>query len=589
MLSLLFFLLAAPAFPLGAENAPVKNPDTLIFSPTPGAELVSFDPAYPYDAVSPGIYFNVYETLIGFEGERNDRFVPLLAASVPSAKNGLISQDGLVYRFPIRKHVRFHDGTIMTAADVRYSLLRFMLTDPAGGPASLLLEPILGVTGTRDAKGNLQVSYDDAARAVGLQGDSVVIRLKRPFAPFLSIMAGWSYVLSRNAAKAHGQWDGAPDTWQRYNNPAKESSWFYDHADGTGPFELERWDRQGRRIYLKRFDRYWRRPARLKRVVIATVPEFQTQKLMLEAGDADIIEPPRPYLSQVAGLPGVRIADGLPRLRTDPVLFFTLRINPLGNPDIGSGRLDGEGIPPDFFQDKDLRQAFSYAFDYDAFLKDTMKGSAKRAIGPVPPALLGYNPNGPRYELNLLEATNHFQRAWGGKVWRNGFKFTITYNTGSEERETPCRILKKNVESINPKFRVDVRGVDWPSFLDKAQKHMMPIFSRGWVADYPDPHNFVFAFYHSQGRYPSAQGFGDPDMDALIDEALREVDPVKRERLYWKIQEKGYDEAPDILTAYMTGAYALRTWVRGFYDNAAFKEVYFYPLSKGYEKATRIE
>lgn len=564
--------------PARADAPMARNPGTFVWGTI--GEPTSLDPAASYDAVSQGIAFNVYDTLLAFEGETNDRIVPRLATRVPSLKNGLISIDGLTYAFPIRRGVGFHDGSTLTPHDVRYSLLRFMLADPAGGPASLLLEPILGVGGTRDVAGRLQVRFEDADRAVRVEGDKVIVRLKRPFGPFLSILARWSYVMSREWARRNGEWDGEAATWKRYNGRRKEDSCFHERMNGTGPFQFERWDRQGRRLHLKRFDRYWGKRARLERVVVASVPEFSTRKLMLQAGDADLIESPRPLLSQLQGLPGVRVADGLPRLMTDPVLFFTFQINSEANPDIGSGKLDGNGIPPDFFSDKDLRKAFAHSFDYEAFLRDTLKGAGTRALGPVPPQLPGHDPRGAVYDMDLAKAGFYFRKAWGGKVWERGFKFTATYNSGSETREAPCRILKKNVESLNDRFRIDVRGVEWPSFLDKAQKRKMPLFSRGWTADYPDAHNFVFPFYHSQGRYASAQAFSDVRIDRMIEGALRELDPKKRERLYWEIQRRGHEEIPHILTAHPVGAYGLREWVRGFYDNAVFMGIYCHPLSK---------
>ena len=574
----LSFLAVSGLRPVAAEDGLVRNPGTIIFAAV--SDAVSLDPVVPYDGMSPGVIYNVYDTLLAFEGSTNDHIIPRLATEVPTRDNGLISMDGTIYTFPIRRGVTFHDGTTMTPQDVKYSLTRFLLTDPAGGPASLLLEPILGVASTRDASGKLQARFEDVDRAIRVEGDKVIIHLKHPFAPFLSIMARWSYVMSKSWAAAHGCWDGSSETWERFNNPDKEHTCFFDQADGAGPFKLERWDRPGHRIYLRRFDRYWAKPAQIERVLIVSVTENATRKLMLEAGDADIIEVRRPFLSQVQNLPGVLVADGLPRLQTDPVLFFTFHINPVANPDIGSGKLDGDGIPPDFFTDKDVRQGFAYAMDYDAFMRDVMKGTGHPARGPIPPGILGYNPHGPAYDFDLMKAAQHLRRAWGGKVWEKGFKLTITYNTGGDVHLAPCQILKKNIESLNPKFRVDIRGIEWAPFLDKAQKHLMPIFSRGWVADYPDAHNFVFPFYHSQGSYASAQVFSDPEMDRMIEHALRVLEPRERERLYWKIQERGYEEAPDILTVHPAGVYAMRTWVKGFYDNAVFMEPYFYPLSK---------
>jgi peptide/nickel transport system substrate-binding protein len=567
-------LLAASA--LAAE--PVKNPDTFTLAEI--QDVSSLDPAFPYDGSSQSIIQNVYETVIGFAGSSLSEFEPRIAEKVPSLKNGLISADGRTYRFPIRKGVRFQDGTEVTPEDVRYSLLRFMITDPAGGPAALLLEPIAGAPSTRNSTGTITLDFVALAARVRVEGRDVVVALPKPFGPFLSVMARWSYVAPKAWCASHGEWDGRAETWKDFNDPPKMKSYLFEHMNGAGPFKLTRWERTARYTLLERHDAYWRGPAKLKRVLIKTVPELNTRKLMLQAGDADLIETPRPYVSQLTGMPGVTIADKLPRLQTDPALFFTVKINPVANPDIGSGRLDGDGIPPDFFADLDVRRGFAYAFDYDAIRRDTFKNTAARAIGPIPPWVPGYDAKQPRYDYDLKKAEEHLRRARGGQVWEKGFKFTLTYNTGGEVREAAAQILKKGIEKLNPKFRVDLRGVDWANFVDKGQRRLMPLFARGWIADYPDAHNFLYAFYHSQGRYPSAQGFADPELDALIERAVSEASPAKRAALEKIILARGYEDCPAIFTVHPAGVYAMRDWVRNFTDNPVNLGVYYYPIEK---------
>jgi peptide/nickel transport system substrate-binding protein len=558
---------------LGLVSGAVKNPDT--FTVAEIGEVSSLDPAYGYDAASQGLLLNVYDTLIGFDGPEMDKFAPRLAVAVPKP-----GKDGRTYRFKIRKGAKFHDGSEVTADDARYSLLRFMLSDRSGGPSSLLLEPILGVPSTRDASGKITLDFAALEKAIRVEGDELVVTLPRPFGPFLAIMARWSYVIPKKWAAANGEWDGTEASWRRYNNPEKERSWLYEHANGAGPFKLERWDRTGRYVLLSRHDGYWRGPAKLKRVLVKSVPELATRKLMLQAGDADLVETPRPYVSQFEGIEGVVIVDGLRRLSTDPTLFYTLAINPQANPDIGSGKLDGEGIPPDFFSDLDVRRGLAWAFDYDAILKDTFKNTAVRALGPIPPGVPGHDPAQPRYSRNPKKAEEHLRKAWGGKVWEKGFKFTCVYNTGSEQREAACQILRKTVEALNPKFKIDMRPVDWANFLDRAQRRLMPIFSRGWEADYPDAHNFVHPFYHSQGRYPTAQGFSDAELDRLIAQAVGETSPEKRAALYKKILKRGHELVPSVTTVHRRGVYAMRRWVRGFTDNPVYLGISYYPLSK---------
>ncbi|MDO8756900.1 MAG: ABC transporter substrate-binding protein [Elusimicrobiota bacterium] len=573
---MIYALLLAAAVAASAE--PVKNPDT--FTNLEIGEVGGLDPVYPYDASSQSVIQNVYETLIAFKGSSLSEYEPRIASQVPSLKNKLISADGRTYRFPIRKGVKFHDGTDVTPEDVRYSLLRFMITDRAGGPSGLLLEPIAGVPSTRNSSGTVTLDFEALEKAIVVNGNDVVITLPRPFGPFLGILARWSYVVSKPWALAHGDWDGKNDTWKNFNDPPKEKSYFYENMNGAGPFKLVRWDKSARYVLLARHDAYFRGPAKLKSIVVKAVPELNTRKLMLSAGDADLIETPRPYASQLLGIPGVILLDGLRRLQTDPALFFTVKINPVANPDIGSGKLDGEGIPPDFFSDVDVRRGFSYAFEYGAIMRDTFKGTAARALGPIPPSVPGHDPKQPRYDYDLKKAEAHLRKAWGGQAWAKGFRFTLTYNTGSENREAAAQILKKNIERLNPKFRVDLRGVDWASFLDKAQRHLMPLFARGWLADYPDAHNFIYAFYHSAGRYPSAQGYANAELDAMIEKAAVEPSPVKRASLYKKILAKGFDEAPAIFTVHPAGVYGVRTWVKGFVDNPVNLGIYYYPIEK---------
>lgn len=543
-------------------------------------EMQSLDPVYSYDGVTQGMMLNVYDTLLKFKGSSMTQLEPSLSTQVPSAENGLISKDGLTYTFPIRKGVRFHHGEELTPEDVRYSLLRFLLSDVAGGPSSLLLEPILGVSSTRDEKGKIAVSYKDAAQAVRVDGDNIVITLKRPFAPFLSILARWGYVVSKEWAVQAGAWDGTEETWQQFNNFSKESSPLFNAMNGTGPFKLVRWNIAGRRLQLAANETYWAGAPKLKNIHLMTVEEPSTVRLMLEAGDVDVAEISPKFISQLKDKPGVKLYDNLPRLRTDPVIFFTLNVNMQANPDVGSGKWDGNGIPADFFADKNLRKAFEYAFDYDAFLKESMEGRGTRAIGPAPEGLMDYDDSFKRYHFDLEKSREYFKKAWGGKVWNTGFKLTMTYNTSGDMRQIASEILKRNVESLNPKFKIDLRGVTWASFLEKTANRQMPLWTRGWVADYADAHNFYFPFLHSNGRYALAQGYKNPQVDKLIESAVVQTDPAKRREMYKKAHNLMYEDAMQIYTVHPTGLWAMREGVEGFVDNPVYMGIYFYPMYK---------
>ena len=571
----LLFLCAVLLFSACAKQ---DMKDTLVVAHK--GEMESLDPVYSYDGVTHGLLINVYDTLLKFDGFSLTDLLPSVSTAVPSKENGLISADGRTYTFPIRKGIKFQGGEELTPEDVRYSLLRFLLSDVSGGPSSLLLEPILGVSSTRNDKGEIVVNFKDAADAVRVDGDNVVVTLKRPFAPFLSIIARWSYIVSKDWAVSHGAWDGTEDTWKQFNNFAKDSSPFFAVANGSGPFSVARWDIAAKRLTLAANENYFAGAPKLKFIHMLTVDEPSTLRLMLETGDADVAEISTKFAAQIKGNPEVALYDNLPRLRTDPVIFFTLDINMQANPDVGSGKLDGQGIPADFFADKNLRQAFEYAFDYDSFLKESMEGRGERAIGPAPAGLVKYDKDFKQYPFDLKKAEELFKKAWGGQVWEKGFKFTITYNTSGDMRQIASEILKRNVESLNPKFQIDLRGVTWPSFLEKTAKRQMPMWARGWVADYADAHNFYFPFLHSQGRYALSQGYKNPQVDALIERAVAETNFAKRSALYKQVHNLMHEDAMQIYTVHPTGLWAMRKNVKGFTDNPVYMGIYFYPMFK---------
>ncbi len=566
---------------IASGQGAVKNPDTLVLVRFGDPE--SLDPAYGYDTASSEIYlWNIYETLIFFNGGSTGTFVPMLASQVPSVANGGISNGGRTYKFTLRSGLKFADGHPVTAEDVKYSLLRFMFMDRDGGPSWILLAPILGEDVTRDDKGVFQSAlFNRASQAITASGNTISVTLKEPYAAFLSIMAQWSMVADKDFVVSNGGWDGSAAGLARLNNPAKpEDTTLFSKAMGTGPFKLVQWDRQTRQAILERNTNYWRAPAKLARVIYKVVEDFGPRRLSLQQGDADIVSVNRVEQSQVEGLQGVRIVDNLPQLVVTGI-YMNLKIDVGGgNPDVGSGRLDGNGVPANFFADVNVRRGIAYAFDYAAAIRDCNRGKASVNKGPIPQGMFGYNTAQPWYTTDATRAAAAFREAAGGQVWNNGFKFTIAFNSGNTTRQCMAQILKANVEALNPKFKVDVRGVTWAQYLSLYRQSKLPMWIIGWAADYPDPDNFVTPFQLSTGTYGSAQGYNNPEVDKLIVAARNETDPAKRRAIYFQLMKLAYD---DIITLYLqpVGFIVMRSWVRGWYNNPAFFGPYIYPMSKG--------
>ena len=148
----LLIILALILCAVGAD-AEVKNPDIFVLADYRTVQTI--DPATSYDVAGSMRIWNLYETLIFFDGSSTENFVPLLAAEVPTVANGGIAADGKTYTFKIRKGVKFHAGGELTPEDVVYSFKRNMIVDQDGGPMWMLLEALTGNGSTRDKDGKI--------------------------------------------------------------------------------------------------------------------------------------------------------------------------------------------------------------------------------------------------------------------------------------------------------------------------------------------------------------------------------------------------------------------------------------------------
>lgn len=607
------------------EKPEVKSPDSLTVVTYGTANTL--DPSYGYDTSSGVIIQNIYENLIMYpysivDGNQKNledysvsEFKPMLATKVPSMENGLVRETPtreIIYEFPIRQGVTFHNGNELTPEDVEYSFERTMIQDRNGGPSWMLLEPLTGyssikeivksVAGVDDFADTTQADRVAAFNsfidpAVEVKGNSVIFKLPKPYPPFLSIVAhnaNWAAIMDKEWVAEQGGWPGTAETWVEYHNPgggsAAEKSPLYDKTNGTGPFKLERWD-PGTEVVFSRNEDYWREPAKLKRAVIQKIEEWSTRRLKFMNGEADIAAVSPQYLEQVQGAEGVTVQLHLPTIQMNPVAFFTQDVITENNEYVGSGEW-GDGVPSNFFNDIKVRKAFCYAFEYEAFIKQVLRGLGYKTNGPVPKNMQPfYNDDLELYSKDLDKAEQLLKESHGGTLWEKGFKFTILYNSGNESRKTAANIFEANIESLNSKFDINVRGVDWSTYLDMMISTKLPLFIIGWSADYPDPHNFVVPFMASDGTFSGWQGKGVKEManskfEPLIEEAMATVDVEERKKIYYELQKLAKDLALDAWLPQSEGFRVLRNWVQDVPFNPVFSDPYawMYPIWKGYEE-----
>jgi len=246
---------------------------------------------------------------------------------------------------------------------------------------------------------------------------------------------------------------------------------------------------------------------------------------------------------------------------------FNQAINAQDNPYIYSGKLDGQGIPPDFFADKNIRLALNYAWDEKTYLKDIIAGHGADVFTPIVEGLPFFNPGllGRRPAFDLKKAEASFKAAFGGQVWDKGFKVDFLYNSGNTTREAAMKMFAENVMKVNPKFQVEVRGVEWPTFLDAQRQRRLPIFYIGWGADFPDPDNFVNPYMYSpSGTFAKYASYKNAEADKLIEQGAVEIDAAKRKVIYYRLQDIWIEDIVGIVQHQPVGNRYFRDWVKGY-------------------------
>lgn len=589
----------------------VRNPDTMTYLTIGQPETL--DPHYMYDTSSSQAVNNMYDSLIQYDGA-TIYFKPMISLEVPTIENGLIREGGKVYEFPLREGVKFHSGHTLTPYDVKWSLERAILFDRAGGPMGELIKALSGgvystirswftgysgmewdeaVTPERmvvsaEARQKLIDFYNEVIDPIiVIDGNSVIFNLPVPSGAFLNFVThycGWAVIVDSQWGIENGAWDGQADGWWRWNNLTPTETPFHTQVAGSGPFKLVEWDQGTQRLLFERFDDYWQGPAAMKNVIIWGIDEYSTRKAIFMAGDADFIYVPNENVVEFENIPGIRVETGHPQYSVTST-HMNWNVDPRSEY-LFSGKLDGRGIPPDFFSCIHVRRALKHIINYDAYIQEVLYGIGQVIPAELPAGYLGYDDTLPKPRFDLALAERELKQAWDGKVWEVGFVMPALYNTGNVMRQTAAEMTKVYLESLNPKFRVEPIGLMWPTYLAAGNANMLPYFFIGWAASHSDPDYFIFHYYHSRGTYPAWRGQGYRDfceehLDHLIEAALLEPDLEKRHDMYVEIQQIAIDNVLATPLYNVVGIQVFQDWVKGWQPHPLRSpDLSFYPLSK---------
>lgn len=525
-----WLLLIIPFLLLSCKER-ATNEDKQIFRYNEVSGIATLDPAFAKDQALIWACTQLYNGLVRLDEELN------IQPSI--AKRWTISPDGKTYTFTLRNDVHFHINELfntecksrtVVAQDFVYSLSRIL--DPK------VASPGMWIFNQVDEKQGFTAPNDS----------TFIIRLKAPFAPFLSLLAmPYCSVVPKEVVEHYGE-----D--------------FRKHPCGTGPFHLQLW-KEGVKLVMRKNLNYFEEDEEgnplpyLDAVAITFIIDKQTVFLEFVKGKLDFMNSlDASYKDEILTRTGQLkkkyqgriIMEGQPFLNTEYLGFLS----------------DPEEDTP--LKDKRIRQAINYGFDRDKMMKYLRNGiGAPGEGGIIPQGLPGGKKLGTSdstYGYNYNPAKARALLAEAGYPNGDGLP-EIKLSTTNSYLDL-CRYIQQQLNLIGVKIKIDVNP---PAALREQIAQGKSNWFRGsWIADYPDAENYLSLFY-SPNRAPAGPNythFKNAQFDKLYVKAQQETNERKRVAMYHTMDSILMEEAPVVILYYDQILHFTHPYVKGLKSNA---------------------
>ncbi|MFL1461796.1 ABC transporter substrate-binding protein [Roseococcus sp. DSY-14] len=393
--------------------------------------------------------------------------------------------------FRLRRDARFHDGSPVTAHDVKWSFDRAVTV---GGFPTFQMN-----AGSLERREQFVVVDDHTFRVDFLRRDKLTM-------PDLAVPV--PVIINSGLARRHAT---EADPWAM--------AWLRSNPAGSGAFRLERWV-PGQEMVFARNDAWAAgpRPA-LARVIWRIVPQAGNRRALLERGDADLSFdlPPKDFME-------LRESRRL-KIVSTPVenALSYLGMNAVRGP----------------FADARVRRAVAFAIPYERIMEQAMHGQGTPMFGgPAQPASAEWPQPSPfRTDLERARAL----LAEAGHA--NGFDTTLSFDLGGATVNEPAALaIAENLARIGIRAGINkVPGANWRAELLKKE---MPLFLNGFGGWLNVPDYFFFWAYHGQNAVFNTSGYRSPAMDALIERARFEEDRAAYEEAVRGFVGLAWQDAP---------------------------------------------
>ena len=430
--------------------------------------------------------FNIFDRLVDVEvgTDGNSKIVPSLAESWD------ISDDGLEYTFHLRQGVKFHNGNDFTAEDVAYTFHRMLTVE--GGVNTEFIDQIKGAD-------ELLAGETDTLEGVEVVDDyTIKVTLKEPFAGFLaSISSPGVSIYDSEATEAAGDQFGM--------DPAV--------TVGTGPFEFSSWSFNNQ-LVLTRNEDYWKGASGLPGVVIKIIPDTETQSMMFESGELDILD--LDYAADSADRFTETYPDQIVQGPRVGIVYFTMNFN------------------KEPFQDVRVRKAVQMSIDRQAILDALYGGRGQVEQGIFPHGLIGFNPDQEEIKYDPEAAKALLAEAG----YADGFDMEIAADSSASDTMTMAlEIVSDQLAEVG--IRAEIKNYDESTWLETRKSGELGSFMSTWSADYNDPDNFIYTFFGNEEK-TRIRSINYPDTEVMERVAKARTIVNENERLaeYKALEEK---------------------------------------------------
>jgi len=481
-----------------------------VFQGRVASDPPSLDPAHITDTTSHKVAMNIYNGLVKFD--KNLNIVPDIA------KSWDVSKDGLVWKFNLKKGVKFHNGDPVTAKDFVYSFTR-MVNPETKSEREWLFTSIKGVEEFQNGKA------DKVSGLKAIDDYTLQITLDEPFTPFLTVLGMVNAsVVSEKAIEKYG-------------------ADYVNHPVGTGPFEFIEWQHDNKVVLEANEDYFDGRPY-LDKIVYRVITEASPAFAEYEQGNI--------YAMVDGDIP----MGQMPRVLNSEEFADEVNKTPL----LGTYYF-GFNTTKKPFDNVKVRKALNYAVNKKAIAKVLKNGTVKPAKGILPPGMPGRNKELEGYPYNPEKAKQLLAEAG----YPNGLsgEYELIYNT-SKSHQAIAVAVQANLKEVG----VDVKlsNLEWGSYIKRVDNGETQIFRLAWIADYPDPDNFLYVLFHSKNAGPGGNGafYQNPEVDELLDKGRKMKAGKERKDLYAKVEKMIMNDAPWIPVYYYTKVGLQKPFVKGY-------------------------